>query len=845
MPGRRAGKTGRVLCAAAAALVLAAGACGFPPAAAEPPAGRIFLEAAKKAHISRLLSLSPGEGEFLPGEVVVRLREPGEENLRKLVLGFSSLLEEDAEAAVTAWRNRLEGRVIRLKLRPGVGEVHAAVTLTLSPLVELAEPDFVFRAAYVPDDPRYGDQWNLHGGNGVDASAAWDLQRGSSSNVVAVVDTGIDESHEDLAGRITDGWDYLHGDPDPEDDNGHGTQVAGVICAFTDNGKGGAGIDWYARIMPLKALGSNGEGSLDAVVNSIYHAANHGAEVINMSLTSTSYSQLLADAVEYAHSMGCFMVAAVGNDYDTTVNYPAGLTYVVGVGAVNRLGERAPFSNYNSTVDVTAPGVDILGPLPTYISPSGYGYGKGTSDACPHAAGAALLVLADHPGAEPEEVWRKIRDAARDRGSPGYDVEYGWGVIDLEGALSTPLVNILSPGDYSYPTSGKVSVEAESPHLPVGYLELWVDGDLVESYNLPSPSTSVSHTFNGWDLSQLEEGTHTLTVKAMDVWGGREGKHSVTVYRNRDQQRPSTDWYLAEGSTAWGFETWILVQNPDPSPAEVEVTFMESGGETHTFQFSMAPSSRLTVDVNSLVPDRDVSTHVHADRPVVAERAMYWGGRTGGHATAGVSEGCKTWYLAEGSTAWGFEEYVLVQNPGADTASVTFSFLKTNGETVTANYAVGPYSRFTLNVADVVSENDVSAFVSADRPVVAERAMYWPGGSGARAGGHCCVGSTTAADSWYLAEGSTAWGFEEYVLLANPTDEVVHAALVFMRGDGSTHTLNVDIQATSRCTVYANQVDPEKDVSVLVNADRPVVAERAMYWRDKEGGTCARGAIDY
>jgi subtilisin family serine protease len=898
------------------------------------------LTALKSRLMQRLYPSQYPPGSYREGEVVIVLEQPTPENLERLTTAFAGIFEDDVRGTLSAFAAS-PAKAIRLRLAPGRDELESARTLLYSPLVASAEPNIIFRyAATDPNDPLYGQQWNLNGTYGVKANEAWDLQRGSSSLTLAVIDTGMDYSHQDLLGRRSGGWDYFNGDSDPWDDSGHGTMVAGMACANTDNNTGLAGLDWNARVMPLKALGANGEGYLDCVINSIYHAANNGADVINMSFTSAAYSQELADAVEFAHSMGCVLVAAAGNEGDTRINYPAGMTYVIGVGSVNEDGSRSGFSNHNSSVDLAAPGQRIIGPMPN----DRYDAGFGTSEATPHVSAAAMLVLAEYPGSGPEEVWRRLRDSARDLGSPGYDEDYGWGLLDANGALRVPLVNVTSPQDFSYPASGKVSASAVSANVNVKYLELWLDGDLIESYSIPVPGGSVSHTFNSWDLGQLKEGTHGVTVRAIDVSGSWQGEHAVTVYRNLSQPRPAQDWYLAEGTTAWGFEEYVLVQNPNAAPISVQVTFMKPGGSTQQFSYSMAGNSRLTIPVNSLIaasdvstyvhadlpvvaeramywgertgghvavgansPDQDwylaegttawgfeeyvlvqnpnatstsvhatfmkpggstmeydfsmtgysrltlavndlvassdVSTHIHADLPVVAERAMYWGGRDGGHATLGVTEGCATWLLAEGSTAWGFEEYVLVQNPNTAAANVTFTFMKPGGSQVRYVQAVGPLSRFTLNVAEVVPGSDVSTYVQADQPVIAERAMYWPRGSRARAEGHCSTGSVTAAYTWYMAEGTTAWGFDEYVLLVNPSEDIAHATLVFMRTDGSTLNYAVSIAGRERTTVHANLVDPGRDASIQVVSDRPLVVERAMYWSEKEGGTDALGVL--
>ncbi len=797
---------------------------------------------AKSTLMGRLTAANYPESGYRPGEVVVMLERPSRESLDVLRRDFAWMLEPVQAAAAALLEGQPAAPAVRLRLLPGVDELEAARRLLSSPLVRLAEPNTVFRAAEtVPDDPLYIQQWNLRGEYGVRAPAAWDLQRGSAELTVAVVDTGMDYTHPDLSGRRDGGWDYFNRDPDPWDDNGHGTMVAGMACANSDNGTGLAGLDWRARIMPLKALGVKGEGDLESVVNSIMHAANYGAEVINMSLTSAVYSQELAEAVAYAHSRGCVMVAAAGNEGDERMNYPAGLPHVIGVGSTDQSGDRSYFSNHNSSVDLVAPGEQIIGPVPG----GGYKRGSGTSEATPHVSAAALLLLAQYPGASTEEIWQRLRSGARDLGSPGYDQYYGWGLLDASASLRSPVVTITSPPGYSYPDSGKVAASAKVNGANITDLELWVNGELVDSYALPVPASSVSHTFGSWDLSELGTGASEITVRAVasGTSFSSSGDGKVTVYRNDSQSRPAQDWYLAEGTTAWGFEEYVLVQNPNPDPASLQVTFMKPGGDTQEHAYHMPAYSRLTVNVNSLVPSSDVSTHVHADRPVVAERAMYWGGRDVGHATLGVTEGSSTWYLAEGTTAWGFEEYVLVQNPAPSTANLTFEFMKPDGSQVLYFYSVPPLSRYTLNVAEVVPGSDVSTFLRSDVPVIAERAMYWPSGSRSRAGAHCSEGSMTASYTWYLAEGTTAWGFQEYVLLANVSEEVAHVGLTFMGPDGSSHEYSLEVGPGARQTVFANQVDPERDASVLVRSDQPLVVERAIYWSDKEGGTGALGVF--
>ncbi len=242
-----------------------------------------------------------------------------------------------------------------------------------------------------------------------------------------------------------------------------------------------------------------------------------------------------------------------------------------------------------------------------------------------------------------------------------------------------------------------------------------------------------------------------------------------------------------------------------------------------------------------MVPSTDVSVRVSSDLPVITERAMYWNDRSGGHDSIGATTPSRTWYLAEGTTAWGYEEFVLVQNPSATPTTVTFSFLDGQGQGTDFEVPLPGNTRYTLNVADVVGAEDVSTSIYAADPVIAERAMYWNG----RVEGHASTGSLTPATVWYLAEGTTAWGFEEWVLVSNPTDTEVQATLTFMLPGGGTAEEYCYLPPFSRVSVDVNSIIDSSDVSVMISSlGYPVVAERAMYWNGRTGGTCSIGVLE-
>jgi len=200
---------------------------------------------------------------------------------------------------------------------------------------------------------------------------------------------------------------------------------------------------------------------------------------------------------------------------------------------------------------------------------------------------------------------------------------------------------------------------------------------------------------------------------------------------------PSYTWYFAEGYTSEGFEEWLLVQNPQDTPALVDLTFMQLDGTNSGLQFTVAPRSRYTVPVDQYLSDAQVSAKFTSNVPVVAERAMYWKDRSDGHDTIGTPCPEYNWFFAEGYTAEGYEEWLLIQNPASSQALVNIDFMFPGGATKSIAVAVPARSRFTLNVGSIVGATEVSLKLSSNLPVVAERAMYF----NQRSGGTCSIGA--------------------------------------------------------------------------------------------------------
>ena len=325
------------------------------------------------------------------------------------------------------------------------------------PDVEFAEPNYIRRAFLGTNDPQLGAQWGI---TNIQAPEAWNIEKGKESIVIAILDTGVDYDHEDLAENMwTDiggnyGWDFVNENPYPDDDHNdpltgahsHGTHCAGIAAAVTNNGKGIAGVSWKSKIMAVKVLGSDGTGSLFDEIQGINYAVNKEADIISMSFGTIDYpptpNDLEREAIDDAYSSGCLLIAASGNDNQPYVAYPAAYDNVIAVGATNESDKRCDTgdwglgqgSNYGEELDVVAPGNNILSTV--RMDKGAYGSANGTSMAAPFVAGEAAIILSHLTGLAPSDVRLIIERTADDIGSSGWDRETGWGRINAYSALT-------------------------------------------------------------------------------------------------------------------------------------------------------------------------------------------------------------------------------------------------------------------------------------------------------------------------------------------------------------------------------------------------------------------------
>jgi len=436
--------------------------------------------------------------------------------------------------------------------------------LQQDPAVEYVEPDYEASAFYIPNDTYFQYQWNFDDAamGGVEAEEAWEVSNGAGV-VVAIIDTGIAYENysiyrraPDLAGTaFSAGYDFVNGDAHPNDDNGHGTHVAGTVAQTTGNAAGAAGLAYGATLMPIKVLGKNGSGSYSDVAAGIRFAADNGAEVINLSLGGPVGATYLEEALAYAYEKGVLIVAATGNDGAGSLAYPAAYNnYVIAVGATRYDQTKADYSNYGPGLDLVAPGGDLNidqnsdgygdGILQQTFGGNvrnfGYYFYQGTSMATPHVASAAALILSKAPGRTPALLKEALENNAKDLGASGYDETYGFGLLQIRRAFDDsggpvdqpPTVSITAPSGGAV-VSGLVTIAADAS-----------DDGAVTSVVFLLDDTAIGSDFETpyellWDSTTVSEGGHTIAAQAYDGAGQtNEARIDVTIDNIEDLPPP-------------------------------------------------------------------------------------------------------------------------------------------------------------------------------------------------------------------------------------------------------------------------------------------------------------------
>jgi subtilisin family serine protease len=385
-----------------------------------------------------------------------------------------------------------------------------------------AEPDYLRSSTFIPSDPESDRQWYL---NQIDMTRAWDVNQGSSDVTVAVLDTGVNASHSDLKGRILPGYDFVNNDSNPTDDNGHGTHIAGIVAA-NSNQIGVTGIDLNAKILPVKIMNKYGQGSTADIVDGIYYAINQGVDVISMSYGSYYRSSAEEEALWYAYNQGITLVAAAGNESTSEWSYPASYVPVIGVAASDKDDRISYFSNYGSWIDITAPGVDIFST--SYLGD--YEGGDGTSYSAPIISGLAALLKAQNPEWGPSEIEWALESGAETWDGAEWNAYDGFGRVDAYNALTSSLPSLKDVPDIRNQATALQDEEIYSETINLPMDVDWFKFDVNQSSTITINLSNVGQHLDLVGVLFKMDGDTVLSQHAIDeVSMGGDEQYTVQV----------------------------------------------------------------------------------------------------------------------------------------------------------------------------------------------------------------------------------------------------------------------------------------------------------------------------
>jgi thermitase len=448
-------------------------------------------------------------------ELVVGIRENCFSQMRNLITGCRSKL-----ASTVSMGGEVEAVVCDVPSETVPGFVADARSEGLSRYIE---PNVQFHINSFPDDPYKSLQWAL---DEIQAYSAWNITTGNQHTLVAIVDTGVDYDHPDLAQNyVALGYDWVNNDTDPMDDNGHGTHCAGIIAAGLDNGVGVAGVA-QVRFFAEKGFDQYGSGWSDDLANAICHAVNQGAKIISCSWGSSESSELIHAAMRYAYEHGVLVIASAGNDAWDLKSYPAAYEEVVAVAATDGSDSPTGFTNYGDWIKLSAPGDYIFSTVPN----SGYSYMSGTSMSAPYVAGVAALVWSQFPNMTRDQVLEQLFKTSDDLGPTGFDVHYGYGRVNARRAVqeALPKIDVLilgckkratiycRPGIpltvnatiFGFGTSDESNVTSQ----------LLINGSVVDTWRADSLRSGESEAAH-FQWTPSLEGTYNVTVYVVPVSG--------------------------------------------------------------------------------------------------------------------------------------------------------------------------------------------------------------------------------------------------------------------------------------------------------------------------------------
>ena len=706
-----------------------------------------------------ILSTISEEPEFVPGEVIIKFKPRVSLNISMptdeiATMGIKSIDILNKRYSVTS----LE-KVFKTAKKPAAKEIPALTNIYIhtlpkdadilsiveeyqkDPNIEYAEPNYIRYTCVMPNDPYYLQQWTHQN---MQSEQAWDIEKGDPNVVIAIVDSGVDWNHPDLAaniwsnsgeiagngidddgnGYIDDirGWDFVDTtstycadldctdrDNDPMDNQGHGTHCAGISGAVTNNGVGVAGMAWDCRIMALRAgyKTTTGSGALENEDSAaaIVYAADNGADVISMSFGGGPFSNLERDAINYAYSQGAVLVGSAGNDNSRSSHYPSGFDNVIAVSATDSSDTKAVFSNYGSWVDVAAPGVLINSTVfdDSYVSMSG------TSMSCPYVAGLVGLILSNNPSFTQEEV-KSILHSTTD---PVTSSEYiGIGRINAYKAIqvdSIPIANLNSSLDDAN-VYGTIDITGTA------------SGDNFQNYTL---EYGVGIYPTSW--TEIASSTTPVTNGILATWSAIPGTFSIRLIVTDTTGQTSEDRVVINPQTKLYLCGHGQYLSEDPDTVDYYTTTVYSGSTSWDDYF-------LTGDINGTSYNYSYCLYLASESSTTFKIEIIINGTTVTSDTITVSYDPQYRQFSneliglDPITSDGDEVILKITKVSGDTGSVLY------GAGVGSCIKVPPVVPEPINISEAVDNYELTWSTGGDADWFRQSGTYYYDGDAAESG---------------------------------------------------------------------------------------------------------------